>query len=258
MRKPEKKEKETRGERIVSIASRVVDWVFIVFFLLVLLFCLYAIYDSAMVYEESSNTRVVKEYVLEEKDGSRKIDFANLTAINEDVMGWIELDGTNINQPIMHGDDNNFYLSHGYDKKYAMAGGAFMDEYNSRGWQDAYVLIFGHNMNDDIMFGQLRRYHEKDFFEEHRTGTLYTPDGDYALSVDAELVVSKDAGEIYSVQQSKKDATVFLNFISTHADQKRTLDSSRRFIALSTCHGQTNMRQVVVLSYDSNTKKNSK
>lgn len=258
MQKPEKKEKETRGERIVSAASHVVDWVFIISFLLILLFCLYAIYDSAMVYEESSNTGVVKEFVLEEEDGSRKIDFASLIAINEDVMGWIELDGTNIDQPIMHGDDNSFYLSHGYDKKYAIAGGAFMDEYNNRSWEDAYILIFGHNMNDDIMFGQLRRYHEKEFFDEHRTGTLYTPNGDYALSVDAELVINKDAGEIYSVTQSQKDATVFLNYINAHADQKRTLDPTRKFIALSTCYGQTNMRQVVVLSYDPTVKKNSK
>lgn len=258
MKKPEKKELETTGERVVFVVSRVVDWVAIIFFLIILLFCIYAIYDSAMVYEESSNSGLVKEFVLQDDDGSRKIDFASLLAINEDIMGWIELDDTNIDQPIMHGDDNSFYLSHGYDKKYALAGGAFMDEHNTRGWQDAYILIFGHNMNDDIMFGQLRRYHEKDFFDEHRTGTLYTPDGDYALTVDAELVVKKDVSEIYSVTQSREDATPFLNYVDAHADQKRTLDSSRKYIALSTCHGQTNMRQVVVLSYDPNTKKNSK
>lgn len=257
MQKPEKKEVETKGERVVFAISRTVDWIFIIFFLLVLLFCLYAIYDSAMVYEEASNSGVVKEFVLEE-DGLRKIDFDSLLAVNEDVMGWIELDGTNVNQVILHGDDNNFYLSHGYDKKYAMAGSAFMDENNSRGWQDAYVLIFGHNMNDDIMFGQLRRYHEKEFFDEHHTGTLYTPDGDYALTVDAELVVNKDVDEIYSVAQSKLDASPFLNYIDTNADQKRTLDPTRKYIALSTCHGQTNMRQIVVLSYNPNAKKNAK
>lgn len=258
MQKPEKKELETRGEKIVLVASRIVDWIFIIFFLLVLLFCLYAIYDSAMVYEEASNTGMVKEFVLEDDEGMRKIDFESLLAVNEDVMGWIELEGTNVDQVVVHGSDNNYYLSHSYDKKYAIVGSAFMDESNIRGWQDAYTLIFGHNMNDDIMFGQLRRYHEKDFFDEHRTGMLYTPDGNYELSVDAEIVVNKDVGEIYSVLQSKKDATPFLNYINEHADQKRTLDPTRRFIALSTCHGQANMRQVVVVSYDPNKKKNVK
>lgn len=258
MKRPEKKELATTGERVVYAISRVVDWAYIIFFLVVLLFCVYVIYDSAMVYEEASNSGIVKEYVLEDDDGTHKIDFDSLLAVNQDVMGWIELDDTNVSQVVMHGDDNTFYLSHGYDKKYALAGSAFMDEFNSRSWEDAYILIFGHNMNDDIMFGQLRRYHEKSFFDDHRTGTLYTPEGDYALSVDAELVVNKDASEIYSVTQSKKDATPFLNYINEHADQKRTLDPKRKYIALSTCHSQTNLRQVVVLSYDPNTKKEAK
>ncbi len=255
MRKPEKKELNTKGERVVFAINRAVDWIFIIFFLVVLLFCLYAIYDSAMVYEEVSDIGKVKEFVLEEEDGRRKIDFDSLLAVNDDVMGWIVLDGTNVDQIILHGDDNNFYLSHGYDKKYAMAGGAFMDSENSRGWDNAYILIFGHNMNDDLMFGQLRRYHEKQFFDEHQTGTLYTPNGDYALRVEAELIVDKNTSEIYSVVQSRKDATPFRNYIESHADQKRdTLDPSRKYIALSTCQGQTNMRQVVVLSYDPNAK----
>lgn len=255
MRRPEKKELESRGERVVFVINRAIDWIFIIFFLLVLVFCLYAIYDSAMVYEEASNSGIAKEFILEEDDGRRKIDFESLLAVNDDVMGWIVLDGTNVDQMILHGDDNSFYLSHGYDGKYAMAGSAFMDSRNSRNWDDAYILIFGHNMNDDLMFGQLRRYHEKKFFDEHQTGTLYTPNGDYALRVEAELVVSKDASEIYSVAQSRIDAMPFLNYINTHADQKRgELEPSRKYIALSTCQGQTNMRQVVVLSYDPDAK----
>jgi sortase B len=256
MRKPDKKELETTGARVVFVINRVVDWIFIVFFLLVLLFCLYAIYDSAMVYEEASSSGKVKEFVLEEdNDGRRKIDFDSLLAVSKDVMGWIVLDGTNVDQMVLHGDDNNFYLSHSYGGKYAIAGSAFMDSQNSRDWNDAYILIFGHNMNDDLMFGQLRRYHEKDFFDEHQTGMLYTPHGDYKLRVEAELIVNKDAGEIYSVTQSRKDATPFLNYVNTHADQKRgTLDPSRKYVALSTCQGQTNMRQVVVVGYDPNAK----
>lgn len=75
MKKPEKKELATTGERVVYVVSRVVDWVYIIFFLVVLLFCIYVIYDSAMVYEEASNSGIVKEFVLEDDDGARKIDF---------------------------------------------------------------------------------------------------------------------------------------------------------------------------------------
>lgn len=87
MKKPEKKELATTGERVVYVVSRVVDWVYIIFFLVVLLFCIYVIYDSAMVYEEASNSGIVKEFVLEDDDGARKIDFESLLAVNQDVMG---------------------------------------------------------------------------------------------------------------------------------------------------------------------------
>ena len=81
MKRPEKKELATTGERVVYAISRVVDWAYIIFFLVVLLFCVYVIYDSAMVYEEASNSGIVKEYVLEDDDGTHKIDFDSPIAL---------------------------------------------------------------------------------------------------------------------------------------------------------------------------------
>ena len=255
MHKSEKKQPETRGEKVVFAIRRTVDWIFIVFFLLILLFCLYAIYDSALVYEEASNTGRIKEFVIEDEGKSKKIDFEHLQEVNSDVIGWIELEGTNISQPIMHGEDNNYYLSHNFEKKYSNSGGIFTDSMKSRDWSDAYTLIYGHNMNGDLMFGHLHRYHEPAFFAEHTTGVLYTPKGDYDLRVEAELVVNKDTPQIYSVIQSKTDAKIFLDYVDANANQKRALDPTRKYLALSTCQGQTNMREVVVLSYNPKEKK---
>lgn len=248
MQKPEPKQTVTTGEKIVDIISGIVDWVFIIFFLIILLFCLYAIYDSTKVYDDVKMPEIVSKYVEKTEDNSRKIDFDSLLAQNSDLVGWIVLDDTTIDYYVMQSDNNNsFYLSHGFDKQYLTSGSVLVDYRNNRGWGDAYNLVYGHNMNGNMMFGVLNQFHEKEYFDSHRTGKLYTPNGNYSLEVVAEMVADKNNQDIYNVMSYRNNLPAVLDYIGKNANQKRDLSGTEKIIALSTCKGSAGSRQVVFL-----------
>ena len=95
---------------------------------------------------------------------------------NSDMVGWLRIDGTDIDYPVMQTPgDNEYYLRRGFDKLYATSGSLFLDERCSLG-PDATAnwLIYGHNMSDGSMLGQLDRYEDPEFYAQHPTFTFDT------------------------------------------------------------------------------------
>lgn len=245
MQETQTKKKISKGERIVDFFSGVIDWVFIIFFLAIFLFACYAIYDSIKVYDETKLPSIVLDKVKVDEDGKRTIDFDALISENSDTVAWIVVDGTNIDYPVMRTENNSFYLAHGFDKQFANTGSIFLDYRNSGDWNDDYSLIYGHNMNGDVMFGQLNSFREADFFKENGTGKLYTPNGDYDLELIAELTTDKDNQEVYNVLSLKNDLPRVKKFLEGNANQRRDIQSADKIIALTTCRGLSGMRQIV-------------
>lgn len=104
--------------------------------------------------------------------------YQDLYAQNSDLVGWLTIDAIGVDYPVMQTPgDNEYYLRRGFDKLYSLAGSLFLDE-NCRitSPSTANWLIYGHNMSDGSMFGQLDKYAEKSFYREHPTlefDTLY-------------------------------------------------------------------------------------
>lgn len=96
---------------------------------------------------------------------------------NPDLIGWLRMDGTDIDLPVVQTPgDNEYYLRRGFDGLYAIGGTLFLDEQCSVDpvSPTANWLIYGHNMADGTMFGQLTRYREENFYQEHPTFTFDT------------------------------------------------------------------------------------
>lgn len=113
---------------------------------------------------------------------------------NPDLIGWLTIDGTNIDLPVVQTPgDNEYYLRRGFDRLYATGGTLFMDENCSidPGNPTANWLIYGHNMADGSMFGQLTRYRSEDFYKQHPTfrfDTIYeTATWQVAAALDTTL-----------------------------------------------------------------------
>lgn len=84
------------------------------------------------------------------------VDFSELYDINSDTVGWIQVNGTNINYPIVQSSDNDFYLNHAFDKSYNGAGWVFLDYRNDISSLDGNTIIYAHSRLDKTMFGSLK------------------------------------------------------------------------------------------------------
>ena len=102
------------------------------------------------------------------------VQFDELLKTNGDVIAWIYGANTHINYPVVQGSDNDYYLRHLLDGTWNDNGSIFMDCANSADFSDQNSLIYGHNMHDGSMFGQLVRYRDEDFYKAHPTFTFDT------------------------------------------------------------------------------------
>ena len=103
--------------------------------------------------------------------------YRDLYEQNPDLIGWLTIDGTDIDLPVVQTPgDNEYYLRRGFDRFYAVGGTLFLDERCSVSTDapTANWLIYGHNMHDGSMFGQLVRYRDEDFYKAHPTFTFDT------------------------------------------------------------------------------------
>lgn len=102
--------------------------------------------------------------------------FEGLLAQNQDVVGWITIEDTQIDYPILHSSDNIEYLTTNYYGDESRAGSIFLDYRNDITSSDENTVIYGHRMKDGSMFQHLTKFLDEDFFTTHQTfeyNTLY-------------------------------------------------------------------------------------
>lgn len=101
---------------------------------------------------------------------------------NADCIGWLSIDGTNINYPVMHTpSDPQKYLRRNFYGKYSQSGVPFLD--GRCDLQSSNLIIYGHNMRNGTMFSDLKRYVDRDFLNAHRTVKFETADGVQTFTV---------------------------------------------------------------------------
>ena len=138
--------------------------VFLLFFL-VFLAGLYSLIDTWMVYSHAVDSSILKY-----KPGYQGSPPDR--EIQGDMAGWLTMDETGIDYPVMHGDTNEEYLNKDPYGDYSLSGSIFLDSRNSDDFSDEYSLIYGHHMEGGAMFGPLHKYLNRSYFEKHKNGTL--------------------------------------------------------------------------------------
>lgn len=102
--------------------------------------------------------------------------YNSIVSTNKDVVGWIKVPSTSIDYPVLKGTDNDFYLNHNINKKPSSRGSIFMDFRNNGEGTEPNTIIYGHNMKDGSMFGEIKKYKSKDFLKNNSIiefNTLY-------------------------------------------------------------------------------------
>lgn len=95
---------------------------------------------------------------------------------NDEIIGILKVEGTEIDYPLLHHEDNDFYLSHGPDKEPNSEGSIFLDFENMPQMTDLNSIIYGHNQNNGAMFHNIRFYEDEEFYKEHKFISLKTMD----------------------------------------------------------------------------------
>lgn len=132
----------------------------------------------------SSSTRAKKPSAQRKRSECPiEVDFAALLAENEDIVGWLYCEDTNINYPVAQGEDNEYYLNHSYNGEPGRAGTIFVDADNDSGFGDSNTILYGHHMKDGSMFAHLSDWAEQEYFEAHSVMWLLTPGQDYKVEL---------------------------------------------------------------------------
>ena len=109
-----------------------------------------------------------------ESPQSPQVNFDELRKINPDIVGWLAIDGTQINYPVVQGNNNEFYLTHRFDGQPNSAGCLFLDAQNDATFRQPNQIIYGHYMKNRSMLYNLAHYKDQEFFSEHPTGWIIT------------------------------------------------------------------------------------
>ncbi|MCR5746857.1 MAG: class B sortase [Lachnospiraceae bacterium] len=120
-----------------------------------------------------SVTEVPSEAETEGEDEPRVLqvlpDFEPLLDKNQNIIGWLAIDGTKINYPVMQSvnGDSNYYLDHNFDQQKDKNGSLFLDDRCDVGKPTVNLIIYGHHMRSGAMFGDLDNYKSEDYFKKH-------------------------------------------------------------------------------------------
>ena len=178
------------------------------------------------------------------------VDFAGLKVQNEDIVGWIYFeDEESISYPLLYSGDD-YYLRRNYLKEEETAGSIYIDGNNSPDLDDAHTLIYGHNMRNLSMFGNLKFYKtEEDYFENHRYFQLITEAGAYRYEIFAYKDVSTLTGGIYTTwKYVDSDFKEFVNDTicqGSYVEADIDVDDEAHIVTLSTCSYDSDVRFTV-------------
>lgn len=210
--------------------------------------------SNKLIYEEISveDTKIIDNEVTENIAKVRQ-----LKDINTDVIGWIKIDDTIIDYPILQTTDNEYYLKHNYKKEQSKYGSIYLKDVCNIQDNNSNLIIYGHNMKDEQMFNNLLNYNDKNFYNNHKTITIATEieENKYEIvSAFKSRVFYQDEGNVfrfynYTNFKNEKHYNEFIDNCKKIQlyDTGTSAEYGEQLITLITCeYSQENGRMVVV------------
>ncbi len=177
---------------------------------------------------------------------------------NDDFIGWISIEGTNINYPVMQSVEYpNYYLDRGFDKEYSAYGVPYVDEDATIDMSENLV-IYGHHMKNKTMFSALDGYKNQDFYEEHKIINFDTLSGFGEYEVIASFKIDVVNDPFHYISYLDMDEARFNEYIA-NVKQRAYYDTGvsatygDKLITLSTCEYTYDESRLVVVAKKVNT-----
>ena len=171
------------------------------------------------------------------------VDFKELLAKNKDTVGWINVNNTNINYPIVQTSNNDYYLNHSYDKKYNEAGWVFLDYRNKSNLDNKNSIIYAHSRLDKSMFGSLSKTLKQAWYtnKDNHIIRISTPTENTLWQIFSVYTIPE---ENYYITTSFNNDSEYQKFLDTIKGRSRynfntSLTTSDKILTLSTCYSDT-------------------
>lgn len=227
--------------------------------------------ENNIEYNENENNKNEKNNnkINEEDQENEKIEriakVKKLKEQNQDIVGWLEIEGTNINYPVLQGDDNEYYMSHNYKKEKSEKGSIFLDCNYDWDKPSSNLLIYGHNIITGEIFKDLLKYSDEEFYKEHKTIRFTTVEEDLefeVLSAFKSRVYYESEENVFRYYQfiDAKNEKEYNEFVdnakkSSIYDTNVNAEYGDQLITLSTCSYHTENGRFALIGRKINAKK---
>lgn len=175
------------------------------------------------------------------------VNISDMKNVNDDIVGWLKIENTNIEYPVTQTDDNSYYLDHDLNKDYNSAGAIFMDKNSAPDELTENTVLFGHNRRDGSMFADLNTLLDKlsdDNYKKYKV-TFITESHYYEGFIFAAYTKYVDTDYIRTEFDSEQDFKDFKDNIKNDASFYNEDTASNNILTLSTCSSQPNYRTAV-------------
>lgn len=230
------------GNRILSIMAGIL-------ILLMLSYGVYSLWDTYKIYANSFADEELLKFRPTD-DGEDNPTLKDLKKLNPDVKAWIQVPKTNIDYPVVQGQDDMEYINKNVYGEFELSGAIFLSCLNKDDFSDPYNLVYGHNMKNGGMFADVADFTNKEYFETHQKGKLYLTDATRKIRFFACMKVTAADAKIYHPDGYRKENLKdLLDYIQANAVQYREVNvaDENSLIALSTCsEAETNGRVVLI------------
>ena len=230
------------GNRILSIMAGIL-------ILLMLSYGVYSLWDTYKIYANSFADEELLKFRPTD-DGEDNPTLKDLKKLNPDVKAWIQVPKTNIDYPVVQGQDDMEYINKNVYGEFELSGAIFLSCLNKDDFSDPYNLVYGHNMKNGGMFADVADFTNKEYFETHQKGKLYLTDATRKIRFIARMKVTAADAKIYHPDGYRKENLKdLLDYIQANAVQYRDVNvaDENSLIALSTCsEAETNGRVVLI------------
>ncbi|MDM1009526.1 class B sortase [Clostridium perfringens] len=221
---------------MINILKKIFKYLMIMMFLV----SLFNIYSFI---KEYSHSRKVYQEIRHKKENE------NLYNINSDYMGWINIENTPIDYPIMKSNDNEFYLTRDFNKQYLVSGSIFMD-YRNKGFQDKNVVIYGHHMKDTSMFGPLKKFKNPEYLKKNRYISITTKNNEKLIyEIFGVYITRSDDTECIIVNfNDEEDFNSYISNIFSKSiyDSHISVKNTDKLLTLSTCSYEFDNARLVI------------
>lgn len=225
----------------------------ILFTLLFLFYSGYQIYKSYEIEKESKRLTELAQEMANIKMNNittrRVVDVEKLKKeLNKNIVGWIFIKGTNIDEPIVYYPNNDYYLYRDLKDNYNDFGSIFLDENNNIDFKDTVSYVFGHNTFNNTKFSQLNKFNDKDFLSNNKEISIFTKDKELVYEIIGTTYVNPIT-TLYPKNKFIQDDMKYIKYeLVTNNINSESIKDNDKLLMLVTCLSYTNSdyRQIVV------------